>query len=223
MPERNRSFAVIGLGAMGRTIAKSLTRFGDYVVGVDRDDTVVNQLADDISEAVILDARNQDALRDAGIGDCDVAVIAIGNDLESNMMAAINARLIGVETIWAKASSRNHHRILSKIGVDRVINPEEEQGRALAEMLHNPQLQDFMSLGNGFHVVVFRCAEALAGKTLKTLNLQQRFSVRCLGIMRQSEFLGDGATFDPDASLETDDRLLLLGRRDDLRRMAAAL
>lgn len=217
---RNESFAVIGLGTFGTTIASELARFGNHVLGIDLDEKNVSGLADELSEAVIADGRDEDALREAGVGRYDVAVIAIGEDLEANILCTMNVKLLGVKTVWVKALSRTHHRILVKMGADRVIQPEHEVGQHIAQMLHNPLVRDYVSLGNGFHVVDFRAPEHLDGKSLADLELGKTFEIRCLGLMRGSEFLASDAE---SLKLATDDKLLLLGRRKDLRRFGDSL
>lgn len=211
------NFAVIGLGTFGTTVAAELARFGNYVTGIDKDSAAVNRLADGLSQAVIADGRDEDALKEIGIGDYDVAVIAMGEDLESSIVSAITVKMAGVDEVWAKATSKMHHRILSKIGVDRIINPEEEMGRHIAQMLHNRLVRDYVSLGNGFHVVNVIVPERLAGQSLSELDLENRFDLRCVGVMHGTEYKGSDAR---DCRLEQDDRLLILGQRNDLRRFA---
>ncbi len=110
MPSQ-RTFAVIGLGQFGRTVALELTRLGDRVIGIDDTEARVAPLADRIAHAIVADARDDAALREAGVAECDVAVVAIGENLEANILAAMNLKLIGVPAVWAKAQSRTHHRI----------------------------------------------------------------------------------------------------------------
>jgi trk system potassium uptake protein TrkA len=216
----NRTFGVIGLGNFGSTVAKELQRFGNHVIGVDISEDRVMTLADTLSQAMIVDARDDAALREAGFGHCDVAVVAMGDDLEASILAAINLKLVGVPVVWAKATTKTHHRILSKLGVDRVIHPEVEVGQHIAQVLHNPLVRDYVSLGNGYHVVNFRIPESLEGKSLKDLPHVERFNLRCIGVMRGTEYVGQDAT---GCQLERDDLLLLLGQRKDLRNFAASL
>lgn len=219
MAAPSRNFAVIGLGTFGATVAKELSGFGDYVIGVDTNERAVAAVADLISHAVIADARDEAALREAGVADCDVALIAIGENLEANVLATINAKMLGVPTVWAKALNRTHHRILSKIGAERVIQPEEEVGLQMAQVLHNPRIRNYMSVGNGFLVVNFVVPEKLDGKSLTDLGVGSRFDLRCVGVMRGTDFIGTSAE---DPELATEDKLLLLGRRADLREFAAS-
>lgn len=123
----------------------------------------------------------------------------MGQDLEGSVVTAITVKMAGVSEVWAKATSKMHHRILTKIGVDRVIHPEEEMGRHIAQMLNNPFVRDYVSLGNGFHVVNLVVPESMAGSHVQDLKLQGKFDLRCLGIMRGSEFKADGAA---DLALE---------------------
>jgi len=217
---KKRSFAIIGLGTFGGTVAKELARFDNEVIGVDVKEKLVSAYAQDLSQALILDARDDTALREAGIESVDVGLVAIGTDIEASILSAINLKTLGVETIWAKATSKSHHRILSKLGVDRVIHPEKEVGQHIAQVLHNPLVRDYVSLGNGLHVVNFRIPASLQGKTLTELPHGNRYNLRCVGVMRGSEFLGHDGT---DCELQKDDLLLLLGGRQDLRNFARSL
>lgn len=212
---KKRSVAVIGLGTFGTTVASELSRFGNHVLGIDIIERNVSHVADMLTEAVIADGRDEDALREAGVGKYDVVLIAIGEDLEANILCTMNVKMLGVKTVWVKAISRTHHRILTKLGADRVIQPEQEIGRHIAEMLHNPLVRDYVSLGNGFHVVDFRVPESLDGKDVGEIGISDRFELRILGLMRGSEFI---ACETGPVTMQTDDKLLLLGRRENLRR-----
>lgn len=211
MGKVSRSFVVIGLGAFGSVVATELARFGNQVLGIDKDPRRVAAFAETLPATVILDATDEGAMREAGVDRYDVGLVSIGNDLESNVIAAMNLRLIGVGHIWAKADSRTHHRILSKIGADRVIMPGLEMGRHTAQMLNNPAVQDYVSLGNGFSVVNLMIPQHLAGRKLSELRAGP--GVQMLGMMRGTEYR---CVKDDDPVLQTNDRLLLLGKRVDL-------
>lgn len=214
MAGKKRNFVVIGLGTFGRTIATELVSFGNHVLGIDSDESRVNDVAEELSEAVIADSRDEDALREAGVDQYDVAVVAIGEDLESNVLCTMNVKLLGVKQIWVKALNRTHHRILTKLGADRVIHPEQEVGWHVAQMLHNPLVRDYLSLGNGYYIVDLNVPEKFNGKPLVELKLSEHENLRCLGLMRGSKFIENDHT---ETTLEADDKLLVLGQRDELR------
>lgn len=220
MSKRKRNFVVIGLGTFGRTIATELAEFGNHVLAIDNQEDNVNAVLDSVAEAVIADSRDEEALRQAGVGDYDVAVVAIGHEIEASVLCTMNVKLLGVDTIWVKALSRTHHRILTKLGADRVIHPEQDVGQHIAQMLHNPLVRDYLSLGNGYYFVDLRVPEKLHGKTLDTLKLDEHPDLNCLGVMRGTEHIqSNGAK----VVLEEDDKLLLLGKRDELRDFSESL
>jgi len=220
MPIHSQSFVIIGLGTFGSTIARDLVRFGHHVTGIDRDERAVAAIADDLDRTLILDVREEIALRDAGINLCDVGVVAIADDIEASILATITLKTLGIDKIWVKAASKNHHRILSRLGVDRVIHPEKEVGQHIAQMLHNPLVRDYFSLGNGQHVVNFRVPESLQGKKLTELRHGNKYNLKCIGVLRGKEFVGHDGT---ECELQKDDLLLLLGGRKELRDFAGTL
>ncbi|MFP4208573.1 MAG: potassium channel family protein [Wenzhouxiangella sp.] len=212
MSHKHRKFVVIGLDILGRTLACELASFGNHVLGISNDEHSVNEIADALSEAVIADARDAEALREIGVDQYDVAVVAIKN-LEANILAAMNVKLLGVPKIWAKAINEVHHSILERLGVDRVIHPEQEVGEHLAQMLHNPMVRDYIKVGEQLHVVDFAVPEKLADHPLADLKLRDRFGIRCLGLVRDEEYLD---ARNGDLHLQADDKLLLLGHRKNL-------
>ena len=218
MPER-RTFACVGLGNFGSTVAKELVRFGNEVIGIDADQRAADRLAEDLTQVMSADAREEDSLRDCGLADCDAALISLGGDIEASVLAAMNVKLIGIDKVWAKAVSRTHHRILTRLGVDRVIRPDDEVGKSIAQVLHNPLVHDFVALGNGFHMVNATIPDALEGRDLAHLELREKFDVTCLGVMRGQDYIAP----DKDATLACDDQLLLLGMRQSLRDFAESL
>tara|TARA_R110002020_G_scaffold134151_1_gene299252 strand:- start:19 stop:681 length:663 start_codon:yes stop_codon:yes gene_type:complete len=220
MSHKKQTFAIIGLGNFGSTVASELVRFGNYVIGIDLDEKRVSNHVEKLSQALIADARDDAALREAGIGDCDFGLVAMGDDLESSILSAMNLKMLGVGTIWAKATTRTHHRILGKLGVDRIIHPEVEVGQHIAQVLNNPLVRDYVSLGNGYHVVNFRIPKSLEGKALAELPHRTKFALRCVGVMRGTDFVGQDGS---DIRLQRDDLLLLLGQRSDLRSFAGSL
>ncbi len=211
---RSRSFAVIGLGTFGTTVATELSEAGNDVFGIDISDKAAAAMADTLRETVIADARDEQALREAGIDQCETVLVAIGDDLEANIVSVMNVKIIGVKHVWAKAISRTHHRILSRIGVERVVHPERQMGQRVAQMLHNPLVRDYVSMGNGYYAISVVVPESMAGHRVSDLKFGEDFNLRCLNVMRGSHWLSDEES---DPELQVDDSMLVLGKRADLR------
>lgn len=220
MANHKRTFAVVGLGTFGTTVASELSSLGNEVLGIDIDERKVNAVADRFEQAVIADARDENALKEAGLGDCDVALIAIGEDLEANILCTMTAQILGVPEVWVKARNRMHHRILHRIGATRVIHPESEIGMHVAHMLHTPYMVDYLGLGNRSLVAVVEAPEELEGKRPDELGLRESYRIRCLGLVRGTDFL---PCDEAPEEIRSGDRMLLLGHKDELRRFGTDL
>src|SRR5215207_6459868 len=148
-----RSFAVIGLGRFGSAMATTLAGLGHDVVGIDGSEAKVRGLADLISLAIQLDATDEKALRAAGLKDVDVAVVSIGEHLESSLLVVTRLREMGIKHIVAKAVTPLHGRILEKLGVTRVVFPEREMAIRVAHSLVVPNVLDYIELSSEYSIV----------------------------------------------------------------------
>ena len=212
--KKKRSFVIIGLGQFGGTVAPALAAMGDEVLGIDVDERLVRQHVDQITHALVADARDENALKEAGVSNYDVAVIAIGEDLEANILATMNVKLLGVPVVWVKAQSSTHWRILARIGVDRIIRPERDMGMQIAEILHTPYVSDYIKLGNQRYLVSFVIQSHMRRQSLQDLIKNPENLCRILGVMRDSHFITDMET---PLDLQDKDQLLVVGSKDQLR------
>jgi trk system potassium uptake protein TrkA len=145
-----RSFAVIGLGRFGSAIATTLIKLGQEVVGIDANPESVRHLGDILTHAVELDATDERALRAAGVQDMEVAVVSIGENVESSVMVVMLLKELGVRTVIAKATTPLHGRILEKIGVSRIIFPERDMAVRVAHSLVVANIIDYIELSRDF-------------------------------------------------------------------------
>jgi trk system potassium uptake protein len=130
-----KSVAVIGLGRFGEAVALRLVELGHEVVGIDGNAEIVQRLADDLPHVVRADSTDAEAMKALGVNEVDFAVVAIGSSLEGSVLSVLALQELGVKQIWAKASTRQHGLILGRLGVTKVVYPEADRGKALAEQL----------------------------------------------------------------------------------------
>jgi trk system potassium uptake protein TrkA len=209
-----RSFAVIGLGRFGNAIATTLAEFGHEVVGIDSSEEKVGQVADFVTTAMQLDATDERALRAAGIQDVEVAVISIGEDIESSVLVVMLVKELGIPTIVAKATTPLHGRILKKLGVSRVIFPEREMAVRIAHSLVVPNVLDYVELSRDFSIVEIPAPPEFVGRTLRDLQLRPRFGLTLIAIRRRGDAGGPDVTNvgpSGDDEIRTGDVLALLG------------
>jgi trk/ktr system potassium uptake protein len=188
---KRKQFGVIGLGRFGSAMATTLADLGHDVVGVDGSEERVRQLADTITHSIQLDATDERALRAAGIHDVDVAVVSIGENIESSLLVVMQLKELGIKTIVAKAVTPLHGRILEKLGVSRVIFPEREMAIRVAHGLVMPNVIDYIELSKDFSIVDLPAPSAFVGQTLKQLELRPRYGLTLIAIKRKAQ--GGGA------------------------------
>ena len=182
---KRKQFGVIGLGRFGSAMATTLADSGHDVIGVDGNEERVRQLADSITQAIQLDATDERALRAAGINDVEVAVVSIGENIESSLLVVMQLKELGIKTIVAKAVTPLHGRILEKLGVSRVIFPEREMAIRVAHSLVMPNVIDYIELSKDFSIVELPAPQAFVGKTLKQLELRPRYGLTLIAIKRR--------------------------------------
>ena len=179
-----KSYVVVGLGRFGSETARQLYRCGCEVLAIDMKGDLVQQVANDVTHAVVGDSRDKEVLRALGVGEFDCAVIAIGDDLASSVLATMNMKELGVPYLVCKAHDDVHRRVLQKLGADRVVIPEQENAARLAKSLSSPNLLDYIELSEDYSIVELPAPKAWIGKNLKELNVRAQLGVNILAVRR---------------------------------------
>ncbi|MDP2317885.1 MAG: TrkA family potassium uptake protein [Acidobacteriota bacterium] len=218
---KRKQFGVIGLGRFGSAMAATLAELGHDVIGVDGDQERVQQSADVITQAIQLDATDAKALRAAGIQDVDVAVVSIGENIESSLLVVMQLRELGIENIVAKAVTPLHGRILEKLGVTRVIFPEREMAIRVAHSLVKPNTLDYIELSRDYSIMELPASAAFVGRTLKQLELRPRLGLTLIAIKRRAASGAETTNIAPSADevIQPGDVLALLGSNESLNKL----
>jgi trk system potassium uptake protein TrkA len=172
---------VIGLGRFGRTLATTLVRLGNEVLGVDVSPKVVQACAVDLTHVVQADATDMEALRQLGAADFSRAVVAIGTDIQASILATYALVDLGVSRIWAKAVTAEHGAILERVGAQRVIFPEIEMGERVAHTMVGRTI-DYVELDKDFVLIETTAPQELSGQTLKDAGLRKRYGVTVVAV-----------------------------------------
>lgn len=204
---------VIGLGRFGSAVARELERLGHQVLAIDRGEQQVNDIASEVTHALQLDAADEDALRSAGAGDFQTAIVAISTDAEPSIFATMVLKRLGVRTVIAKAGSQLHAEILSRVGADRVVLPERETGLRLAHSFNVPNVIDYLDVAPNFGIEKIRPPASFIGKSLGELDLKTRLSLTPIALRRGQQVFVNPAR---DERVAEGDELILIGRDDKL-------
>lgn len=200
-------FLVIGAGRFGSALATSLYEFGHEVVVIDANEAAVKAIMDRVTHAIVADATNEDALRRLGVGNFDAVIVAIGSNLEANILATVAAKSSGVKRVISKATNELEARVLDRVGADETVRPEHDMGVRLAQQLASPRIVDAFNLGEVHGVVEVEAGHKLVGR-LDELRLPNRFGVSVIAVNRGGEVsVSPGASYE----LREGDRLVVIG------------
>ncbi len=182
--------AVIGLGRFGVSLAQEMYHLGFDVLGIDNDAQVVQDLTGQLTVVVLGDSTSESVLRELGIASYDLAVVAIGSNIQASVVTTLLLKTLGVKEVIARSSNPLHEQALERIGADKVVNPEQDAGVRLAHTLFNPDVQDYLAIASSFGISRLRPAEHMIGLTLEEAGLggtRDRYGIAVLAIRRARE------------------------------------
>ncbi len=225
---RDKIFAVFGLGRFGYEICKVLSEKGAKVIAIDNREKIINKIKDTVTQAVLMDSTEEDALNNAGMQDVDVAIVAIGDNIDSNILTTTLLKNLGVPYIISRAINEIHAQVLKQIGATEVINIEIDEGNRLANRLVAPDVMDLIPVSDKEFLIELRIPKEFVGKTLIDLDLRKRFNVNIVSIKRyHTEIDAEGnpevnqivISPKPDQAFRINDIIVILGEEKNLQRI----
>lgn len=216
-----KQFAIFGLGVFGVSVAKNLMAEGMEVIVVDKNDKDIETIKNEVTEAAVLDSTQEEALQAIDIRRIDCAIVAIGDDMEASILTALLLKKLKVPKIIARANSPAHRQILSLIGVDEIISPEDEMGIRLARRLSSTHILHHLDVSEEHTIAEVVIADSFVGKTIREMNFRSRFGVNIVGIKKkipqvtqdgENVFIEKYVDFpSPDDVFEEGDVLVMVG------------
>jgi len=218
-------FAVIGLGRFGSRLATSLADAGAEVIAVDRSRQLVEEIKDRVTLAVCLDATDEQALLAQGIDKVDVAVVGIGAAFEDNVLTTVILKQIGVPRVISRATTPVRAQILSRVGADDIVNPEQESADRWSDRLLAPSILERTVLADGHSLAQVEAPPSFHGKTLAELAVGTRYKVLVVAIRRKVQPGGDEAAGGetivsapgPNSVIQPGDVLVVIGTDEAIR------
>ncbi len=212
----NKTYAVFGLGRYGTAVAKELVHNGAEVLAVDIDEEKVNEAVTDIPYCKCADVTDPEVLKQLGISDIDVVIISMATNLEASVMAAMLCKEMGVKTVISKCSSEMNCKILSKVGADRVILPEQESGIRLAKNLLSSGFVDILEISSDVSMVELDVRPEWENKSLLELNLRKKYSINIVSIIEDGKAT---VNIDPEKPLKKTMRLIVIADTAKLHKL----
>lgn len=225
---KDKVFAVFGLGRFGFEICKVLSEKGAKVIAIDNKDKIIDKIKDTVTQAVLLDSTDEDALNNAGIQDVDIAIVAIGDNIDSSILTTTLLKNLGVPYIISRAITEIHAQVLRQIGATEVINLETVEGNRLANRLVSPDVMDLIPVSDKEFLIELRVPKEFVGKNLLQLDLRNKYHVNIVSIKRyHTEIDSEGnpeikqivVSPKPDEPFNVNDVIIVLGEEVNLQRI----
>ena len=209
----SKSIAVFGLGRFGRSLATELYNSGADVMVVDKNEFLIDEISDKVSYAVIADLTNEESIKKIGIENMDVVVVTMGSDLTASIMSVMVAKEVGVPYVIAKAADERMGNILSKMGADKVIYPEEEMGIRTAQTIVSDDFLEYFNIDNNLCLLEMKTRPEWVGKNLIELDLRNKYHINVVAVKFHSKMR---SSIDPNRPLEADSKLVVILDKSDL-------
>ena len=213
MRAKRKQYVVFGLGRFGTSAARALSEMGHEVLAIDDHEDKVNDIAPYVTQAMQVNATDEDALRDLELGGFDAAIVAIGSNVRDSVLISVLCKEAGVGNVIAKATDELHAKVLRKVGVDRVIFPERDMAQRLARSLSTPSIVDMLELADGYQIAEVHAPASWAGKTLMQINVRRNYGLTVIAIRRGTQFLTSPGA---DSQVMSGDMLLVMGQEEDV-------
>ena len=211
-----KTYAVFGLGRYGIAVARELVHNGVEVIAVDMDERIINAAIDELPICKCADITDPEVIRQRGISNVDVVIIAMANNLEASVLAVTLCKEIGVKTVIAKSANEMHQKILTRVGADKVVFPENESGIRLAKNLLSSGFVDMVSLAKNVSMIELDVKPDWVGKNLIELNLRKKYSINVVAVRRGDMVSVD---IDPHEQMREDDKLIVIANTEKLAKL----
>lgn len=212
------SFAVIGLGRFGQSLAKRLAALGNEVLAIDNDMESVQDVSEFVTQAVATDALDESALKALGITEFDCVIVTISKNVEANILITSMLKGLGVKYVVSKAVSDLHAKVLKQVCADKVVFPDKDMAEKLAQNLTASSVLDYIDLSDKFSIVEVETPKSWYGKSLKQLNVRAVYGVNVVALKnRYSDSIN--VSPHPDYIFAEEDILVVIGSNDDINKL----
>lgn len=211
-----QSFVILGLSRFGQSVAKTLYDLGQEVLVIDENENIIQGISNHITYAMVGNVTDENVLKAAGIKNFDAAVVSTGKNLESSILVTQMLKELGMKHILAKAQNELHARVLTKLGADKVIFPEQDMGVRAAHNLVSTNIIDYIELSPDYTIIEISSPKQWEGKTLKQLNVRAKHGINIIAIKNGSKI---NVAPTADYIINSNDILVVIGSKSDVDKL----
>ncbi|ASB87764.1 TrkA family potassium uptake protein [Bacillus sonorensis] len=208
-----KTYAVFGLGQFGGSLVKAFYKKGTEVIGVDKSEEKVNEYSPYATYTVCANAVDENTLKQIGIRNIDHAFVSFGDDIEASILTSLLLIEIGVPQVWSKAQNDYHQKVLKKIGVNRIIQPEKDMANRIAGHITSEKMIDYVELSPNYGIVEIVATKKLDGRSLGEIDVRANYGCNIVGIKRGGQFIVAPSAED---IIYENDILIVIGQTRDI-------
>ncbi|MGC9364975.1 MAG: potassium channel family protein [Fidelibacterota bacterium] len=225
---KEKVFGIFGLGTFGLEVCRVISEKGGKVIAVDYQTELIEKVKNSVTQAVLIDSTDEESLKNAPIEDIDVAVVGIGENIESSILTTAVLKNLGVPYIISRAVSDIHAQVLKQVGATEVINIEIEEGKRVAGKLISPDIIDKVYIGQNQMLAEVMASKSMVGKSIVQLDLRKKLNINIISIKHHStkiDDMGNPVVEDiidfpaPSTVIQKDDILVVVGREKDIDKL----
>ena len=209
------SYGIVGLGRFGYALATELAQSGAEILVIDRDEEKIRELREYTENAYVVKKLDKNVLPDTGIQNCDVAVVCVGEQMDTSILTVLNLVSMGIPKVIAKAASAEHGLILEKLGAE-VVFPERDMAVRLANRLETSRALDIVQLGERINVTKLKIPDRIVGKSVRDVNIRERFGFNIIAVENGSKVT---ETVTPEYVFRQGDVVYLSGRKEGIMKL----
>ncbi|MCM3601019.1 TrkA family potassium uptake protein [Robertmurraya korlensis] len=210
-----KQIAVLGLGRFGGSLVKEFNELGLDTMAVDKSIDKVNEFSQYATHTIQANTLDESTLKQLGIRNFDLVVVSFGEDIEASILTTLHLKELGIKQVWAKAQNDYHHKVLEKIGADRIIHPERDMAKRVAHHIASEKIIDFIELSKEHSIVEIIASEKLHNQTLLELDIRAKYGCSIVGIQRNEDVIVAPLA---EEVLHKGDVLIVIGHNMDLNR-----
>ena len=213
--EKN-TYGIVGLGRFGYALAMELAASDADILVLDKDEEKVREMREYTESAYVMKTLDKKSLAETGIQNCDIAVVCIGEHMDTSILTTLNLVSLGIPVVIAKATSLEHGQILEKLGAE-VVYPEHDMAVRLAHRMETSKMLDFVQLSEQVNISKFLIPDKIAGKTVLEVDLRGKFGLNIIAIENSGTVID---TVSPDYEFRKGDILFVAGSNAGLNRLS---
>jgi len=212
-------YGIIGLGRFGFALAQTLAEAGREIMVIDNNEDKIKEASVFTDNAFVVSSLNKETLEAIGLQDCDTVAVCIGEAIDTSILTTLTVLQLGIKKVISKAISFEHGTVLERLGA-QVVYPERDMAVRVANRLLAPQMMEYISLSKEIDISEIRLTDVMEGRTVLELGLRREYGLNIIAINQNDTITTDIV---PGLVLHADNSIVVVGRKENIRRFEAYL